>query len=72
MNLSISRLIASMLAAMIVVPAALAGGGNLTVTAVDPPARALTASRTASLSVTFDRPVDPSTVDELSFWAFGR
>jgi FG-GAP-like repeat/Bacterial Ig-like domain len=49
------------------------GAGTLTVTSADPAARSLGAPRETTLSVTFDRPVDPaSVVARRSFWAFGR
>ena len=55
--------------------AAASGDGPtpLSVTAVDPPPGALAAPRGGAITVTFDRPVDPSSVvARRSFWAFGR
>ncbi|MCB1037813.1 MAG: VCBS repeat-containing protein, partial [Acidobacteria bacterium] len=54
-------------------PDAEGGPAELTVVAVDPPAGGLAAPRTGAISVTFDRPVDPtSLLHRQSFWAFGR
>jgi len=45
---------------------------QLTVVSVSPAARSLTTPVGSSIAVTFDQPVNPATVDSLSFWAFGR
>lgn len=47
-------------------------GGQLSVVATEPAAHALTALTGTTITVEFDRPVDPATVDAGSFWAFGR
>ncbi|MCB9846256.1 MAG: VCBS repeat-containing protein [Phycisphaeraceae bacterium] len=52
--------------------ASAAAGQDLTVVSLDPPARALTASTSSTISVEFDRPIDPATIDGFSFAAFGR
>ena len=49
-----------------------AAGAQLAVVATDPVADRVDAPRSGSISVTFDRSVDPATVDGDSFWAFGR
>lgn len=50
-----------------------AAHGQLTVTDVSPPARSLAGEVNSSISVTFDRPVNPATVSNPgSFWAMGR
>jgi len=61
--------------ALLASPAALvaAAGPNLTVVALAPESRTLVASRDTTISVVFDRAVDPATVvARQSFWAFGR
>ncbi len=46
--------------------------GQLTVTSVEPAARSLTAPVGSAVVVHFDRAVNPTTVTDGSFWAFGR
>ncbi len=46
--------------------------GQLTVTSVEPAARSLTAPVGSTVVVHFDRALDPATVVDGSFWAFGR
>ena len=46
--------------------------GQLTVTSVEPAARSLTAPVGSAVVVHFDRTVNPTTVTDGSFWAFGR
>ncbi len=46
--------------------------GQLTVIGVEPTARSLTAPVAGAVSVHFDRAVNPATVTDGSFWAFGR
>lgn len=47
-------------------------GGELAVRRVQPTPARVDAPRTAPIVVTFDRPVDRSTIGARSFWAFGR
>ncbi|MGI9303005.1 MAG: Ig-like domain-containing protein, partial [Gammaproteobacteria bacterium] len=44
----------------------------LSITAVSPPAQAISAARDTALTITFAEPLDPSTVDSLSVYVFGR
>ncbi len=46
--------------------------GQLVVSEVSPSGQHLTAARDASVSVTFDLAIDPATVTDASFWAFGK
>ncbi|MHC5003432.1 MAG: FG-GAP-like repeat-containing protein, partial [Planctomycetota bacterium] len=48
------------------------GGPVLTVTGTEPPARAIGAAIGTSVSVHFDRALDPETVTAARYWAFGR
>jgi hypothetical protein len=47
-------------------------GGNLTVVTVDPVARGIQASGSAPITITFDRPVNRTSVTNKSLWAYGR
>lgn len=49
-----------------------AARAELTVTSISPSRNALQAPISGVISVTFDRPVNPSSVTSSSFWAFGR
>ncbi len=49
-----------------------AAGGELAVVSVEPAAHTLTASTTTAITVHFDQPLAPATVNASSFWAFGR
>lgn len=46
--------------------------GGIQVVAVSPAARSIGAPVTGTISVEFDRAVDPATIDQNSFWAFGK
>lgn len=46
--------------------------GQINVVSVQPAARSLTASANSPIAITFDRPVNPLTVSNNNFWAFGR
>lgn len=62
-----------LLTALPLASGAAATAGSLTVVALEPAARSLTAARDSAVAVTFDRPVDPATVIARdTFWAFGR
>ncbi len=49
-----------------------ASGQGLSVTNLSPASNALTAPVTTSITVTFDRAIDPASITTASFWAFGR
>ncbi|MEP0845781.1 MAG: VCBS repeat-containing protein [Phycisphaerae bacterium] len=49
-----------------------AARAELTVVTVSPPAGSMSAPTGAAISVTFDRAVDPATLNSQTFWAFGR
>ena len=51
---------------------AAAAAGELTVQTVTPERHSLGAAADTSVTVQFDRPLAPSSVDPSSFWAFGR
>ncbi len=46
--------------------------GGIQVVAVSPAARSLTAPVDSALTIQFDRPVNPATIDQHSFWALGK
>ena len=45
---------------------------DLEVVSVDPPAHALLALSGTSITVEFDQPVDPASIDGSSFWGFAK
>ncbi len=45
---------------------------EIAVVGVQPAARSIGAATDTGISVTFDRPIDRGTIDQNSFWAFGR
>ena len=49
-----------------------AAAGQLAVVSVEPARHGLNTLATSSITVNFDQPVDPASVDGASFWAFGR
>src|SRR5947208_3632701 len=46
--------------------------GQLNVVSTDPPLNAQNVSLVATIAITFDRPVDPTTFTDQSLWCFGR
>jgi len=70
-----TRPVMSILAAVLgcsVNAAAVAGGGVINVTAVSPTLNQNNVPITSTISVTFDEPINPATIDATSFSAFGR
>jgi hypothetical protein len=65
-----SRILATVAAAALAGPCL--AGGTLTVVSTSPNAHVLNAAPNGTISVEFDRSVDPATFDSNSFWAFGR
>lgn len=47
-------------------------GGPLSVVSMSPPARVLNAPVDSPITITFDQPVNPATIDSHSFYVFGR
>lgn len=58
--------------AAILLMSSIAVAQPLQVVAVSPAANALSAARSTSITITFDRPVNPASIGPASFWAFGR
>ena len=61
------------LASLVVLfPRSATAAEGMQVLSVSPAARSLTPSINAALTVEFDRPVDPASVNADSFWGFGK
>ncbi len=50
----------------------LASAGELQVVNISPTPRSLAAATNAPITLTFNQPVNPATITNLTFWAFGR
>ncbi|MCL4870922.1 MAG: VCBS repeat-containing protein [Anaerolineae bacterium] len=50
----------------------LVSAGELQIIAISPPPRSLAAATTAPISLTFNQPVNPATINSHTFWAFGK
>lgn len=50
----------------------LASAGALELVTINPSPRSLAAATNAPITLTFNQPVNPATITNLTFWAFGR
>ncbi len=66
------RISSPLIFALVILPILPVLGGVLEVVQIDPTSNALTAPVNGSISVTFDRAIDPATIVASSFWGFGR
>lgn len=57
---------------MLCLTAATVSAQNIRVTGVSPTSNTLVAPVDSAISITFDQPVDRSTITDASFWVFGR